>query len=189
MSKWVFLCLTVLFCVAIVAHTASASGTDKCYVPPSDIDKACVTKGWCIQAERFAFQVLPKEEMSVQYLQYLGSTPGSPNIEYVIKYLMANPASRMFSCWIRPLPTMHSVDFKWNVGLALKSGEVVWATKWIYLTGGVYSSHDPFGLRFAPNMQGVSDSGCSFVVFCVFPSQTDAGKDWRNGQVSGLVIE
>ncbi|MFA6198038.1 MAG: hypothetical protein WC734_02660 [Patescibacteria group bacterium] len=170
-------------------ESSASADTDKCFVKPSDIDKACITRGWCIQAENFAFRILPKEDMSVQFLQYLQTTPGSPNLEFVIKQVMENPNTRTFSCSIRPLPAVHAINFKWNIGLVLKSGDRVWATSWIYLTNGIFSAHEPFGLQFVPGVQGMSDSGCSFELFCVFPNQTESGKEWRNGQVSGLVIE
>jgi hypothetical protein len=195
MKNRVILCLVVLFATVWAFNPAwstnveSSSGTDKCYVPPEDDGKVCLAAGWCVPTENFAFSVKPKEDLSVMYVQHLASTPGSPDMRYIIEYLMKHQTSRMFSCFIRPLRTMHSVDFRWNVGLQLKSGEVVWATDWIYSTNGFYESHEPFGLQFSPGMQGMTESKCSFTVFCVFPNQTESGKEWRNGQVSGLVIE
>jgi hypothetical protein len=186
MNNRVSLCLAVLGAVCAF-NVASASDTDRCNVSSAFVNNACVNQHWCVQAEDFAFRVLPKEDMSVQYLQHLSEDTA---FTFVIQYLMDHPKTKMFLCWLRPLPTMHSVDFRWNVGLRLKSGETVWAEQWIYQSGGVFTTHDPTLARpFTPGVQGVSPEGCSFLVFCVFPNETQTGKEWRNGRVSGLVIE
>jgi hypothetical protein len=185
MKNWAVLCLMALL---TVANATFAS--DRCSVDSARLDNVCVNQDWCLQSENFAFRIFPKEDLSVEYVRRLASTPDSPDMGYIIKYLMDNPSSRMFCCWLRPLPTTHSINFRWKVGLQLKSGEIVWANQWMFQSGGAFITHDPnSSIVFTPGSQGMSSEGCSFIVFCVFPDQTETGKDWRNGKVSGLVIE
>jgi hypothetical protein len=152
--------------------------------------QGCLDQKWCLEAESFAFRVKPEEDLSVEYVRRLESAPGSPDMGYVIDYLVENSESRMFLCWLRPTPSMHAVDFPWNVGFALKSGETVWAEKWIYGERGQLSAQDPSRVRrFVPGLQGTSAQGQSFLLFLVFPGRTPGGAAWRNGQVTGLVIQ
>lgn len=145
--------------------------------------------GWCFEKESFSVWVID-EKVEIEEIREMGLKSEAPNMSFFINYLTENDNSVLFLANIRPTPAMRLVDFQWNIGLQLKSGEVVWAEKFIFQNGAVFEVHKPKdGIYLIPGVCGQSPSGKSFLVFFSFPVSTPNGSHWKQRQVRGLVFD
>jgi hypothetical protein len=173
MLRWLFLFLYLAACCAVVCSSTESRA------------EGCAGQKWCFEADDFAFRVT-ENEVTVEMLRQMGK---GGDTEMLIAYALENPC-RLFVGWLRPTPAMHSVRVAWNVGLQLKSGDVVWAEKWFLGTvDGLTSAYTPADVRtFIPGMNEESANHKSFIIVLSFPKTVD-GVEWRNRHVTGLVAQ
>ena len=146
----------------------------------------CDGQKWCVEKENFAFRI-GEQEITIDLLRNIPQ--GNP--ETIINYLIEHGDSRLFLAWLRPIPEMRVMQFSWNVGLQLASGDVVWADKWFVANGmNEFQNYGPKANKlFIPGSNGTSPGGHSFLFFLAMPSRAYSGKEWRKKDASGLVIK
>lgn len=157
-------------------------------VPSASFAEGCQGQKWCFETDEYAFRITP-EEMIMPVLQNIADNPDGRAVTQVIEYA-GQHGDRIYLAWLRPTPTMHIVDINWNVGLRLKSGEVVWANAWLIDERDVFSAYAGDSSRlFVPQVNSMSTNGHSFKMFLAFPNRTLSGEKWEGKKVSAMVIQ
>ncbi|USN53509.1 MAG: hypothetical protein H6760_05135 [Candidatus Nomurabacteria bacterium] len=160
------------------------------HLPARVYAEGCNGQKWCVETSEFAFR-LGEYPIEIDRLRHL-EEKGAPDMASTIRYILQHPKTITYIGWIRPTPEMHYLSLRWNVGLQLKSGEVIWAQQWIYEENGHMVQSDPGNLHFSPissGRSGENNQGKSYLAFVVFPERKADGKDWKDKEVAGLVFE
>ncbi len=173
MPRWLFLVALIVVGAAIL-------------LPTNSLADGCKNQKWCFESDEFAFRITDNE-VTIEMLRRIEQGGDTATL---IDYLLRH-SSRFYMGWLRPTPEMHSVYCDWNVGLQLKSGEVIWAEKWfVGRDHGPSAQYDPDdGKHFIPGVDEDSPNHKSFIIVLAFPAKQSDGKEWKNGQVKSLVVK